>query len=315
MAVRGKSTLYDSEGNTKLEWVKEDVTPDAAQFIQECKDALVGYKPAAKPAPLSRGMFEDTLAFYPISDLHFGMYCWGREVDKSWDLKIADEELNAAADRLLSMTLPSKQAVLLFGGDAMHSDTNDNETLRSRNKLQVDGRHGKVFDAVVRFAVRRIDAALRKHERVYVRVLKGNHDEHSAFALAMYLSAWYRNELRVEVSTDPSIYWWYPYGKTFLGATHGHMAKPKQMPAVMATRRAKDWGRTEHRYIHTFHLHRGAQLMLEDGGCTVETHAVPIPNDAWSYESGFTAAGRYMQSIMYDKAHGEIGRSRIPVGG
>ena len=304
-----KSTLY--RGDTELlRWEKDDGALQPSEIIlrmaEACRELPVCRAPCPSPASPTR----EQLAFYPVSDLHMGMYVWGRETGKNWDLKIAEEELNAAYDRLLSKPPPARYAVILGGGDAFHAENNDNETLRGKNKLQVDGRYGKVFDATVRFFVRRIDAALLKHGRVDVRILPGNHDEHSSTALAYFLAAWYRHEPRVAISTDPSAFWFYRYGSTFLAATHGHKAKAGQLPAIMAARRPRVWGESIYRYGHSFHLHRGERLRAEAGGAVVEVHPVAIPNDAWSYGQGFISRRR-ISSIIYDPVHGEDSRFTI----
>ena len=59
------------------------------------------------------------------------------------------------------------------------------------------------------------------HKRVRVRILKGNHDEHAAVAVAYFLLGYYRNEPRVTVDVDPSLFWWHRFGRVLLGATHG----------------------------------------------------------------------------------------------
>jgi hypothetical protein len=310
MSVHGRSTLYDADGNPKLQWVKEDVAVNPAEMVAQMADACKGIRPPSYIIRRPVEHLEEALAFYPISDLHMGMYCWGKETGKNWDLKIAEEELNDANDRLLSRTPDTRYACLLGGGDALHADNGDNETARGKNKLDVDGRYGKVLDATCRFFVRRVDAALLKHDHVDVRILPGNHDEHSSQALAHFLAAWYRSDPRCTVNTDPSAFWFYRYGTTFLAATHGHKARAAQLPGIMAARRSAIWGTSQFRYAHTFHLHRGEKLAGEAGGAVVEVHAVAIPQDAWSYEEGFLAQ-RKVQSIIYSPTEGETDRYTV----
>jgi hypothetical protein len=238
------------------------------------------------------------------------MFAWGKETDTNWDLEIAEKAIGSAIDDLIDRTPASSEVVVLGGGDLIHSDNNANQTAKSGNVLQVDGRYQKVIMTACRLVERTVERARRNHDKVVVRLLPGNHDEHACVAVAYAMLMLYRNEPRVVVDVDPSMFWWHRFGLTMLGATHGHEAKISQMPQIMAHRRAEDWGATKFRYVHGFHLHHTAKFSTEGGGCISEIHQSPIPQDAWHYGSGFLS-GRSMQAITYHREFGEIGRVRV----
>ena len=311
-AIKGVSTLRDSHGNTIVEWTKTREEPSAVDYAEMLKTAFADYQPAAVPVALPTDPYTDSATLYALSDQHWGMFAWKGDAPENWDLKIAEMVIGGATERLFASTAPSALGIVLGGGDATHADNNSNMTAKSGNVLQVDGRYDKVIGAVCRYYVKTVDLALAKHQRVIVRVLKGNHDEHAATAIGYFLLAWYRNEPRVTVDVDASPYWWFRFGKTLLGATHGHAAKPERMPMIMAHRRAEDWGETKHRFVHMFHVHHASKFVTENEGVIVETHQVPIPQDAWHFAEGFLS-GRSMQSIVYDREYGEIGRSRVAI--
>jgi hypothetical protein len=177
-----------------------------------------------------------------------------------------------------------------------------------------DSRFQKGVEVAGRILVRTIDAALHRHQRITVRLLKGNHDEDSSVALVYFLFAWYRNEPRVTVDTDPGDYFWFRFGLVMLGAAHGHQSSNHiaKMPGIMAHRRATDWGLTKFRYVHGFHLHHSAKFATEGNGVVSEIHQAPIPHDAWHFNSGFLS-GRSIQAITYHKDFGEIGRVRAAI--
>lgn len=106
---------------------------------------------------------------------------------------------------------------------------------------------------------------------------------------------------------DPSLFWWFRFGKVFLGATHGHQAKAKDMPMIMAARHPADWGSSKFRYTHGFHLHHKEMTKSEHSGVVTEIHASPAPQDGWHYGMGFLS-GRCMTSIIYRESKGEVGR-------
>jgi hypothetical protein len=237
--VKGTTTLYDSEGGQVLQWVKRDSEPTLADVAGAMSTAFDGVKPLAKPAKAPQAARGDLLTLSPIGDLHLGMYAWGKESGDNWDLKIAEDIIGRAVDEVVMASPQSGTGIVLFGGDYFHADNKNNQTSRSHNVLDVDGRYDKVIHAGTRLAARIVDRHLLQHERVIVRVLKGNHDEHSSVALAYYLLGHYRNEPRVFIDVDPSLFFYHRFGDVLIGATHGHETKIEKLPQVMSVRRAR----------------------------------------------------------------------------
>lgn len=310
--VKGVSALVDADGRKIVEWIKtRDDGLDPLALAEMLKAAFVNYEPAAIPTP-TPDTDEDRMTLYPLADFHMGMYAWGEEVGENWDIKIAEASIGGAFDELVERSPRSRVGVVLGGGDLLHSDNSENRTARSGHILQVDGRYPKCVMAACRLVVRVIDKALQRHERVVVRMLPGNHDEHTTVAVTYFIHAWYRNEPRVRVDTDPSLFWWMRFGKVLLGATHGHTVKIDKMPQIMAHRRAEDWGATKFRFVHGFHLHHSAKYQTEGEGCISEIHQAPVPQDVWHHGAGFLS-GRSVQSITYHHDLGERGRSRVAI--
>jgi hypothetical protein len=306
-ALAGVSSLTDGDGRVIVQWTKTKPAGEdrdrAIEAIRAAFEDVVAPYSIAQPSPGDA----DLLTLYPLADWHLGMFAWGRETDRNWDLKIAERVIGSAMAEVISRSPSADTAVVLGGGDMLHSDNKSNQTAKSGNPLDVDGRYQKVLGVACRLIVRTIDMALQKHSRVRVRILQGNHDEHSSIALTYFLMGWYREESRVVVDDDPSLFWWMRHGEVLLGATHGHTVKIADMPQIMAHRRAQDWGVTRHRYVHGFHLHHSAKLATEGGGVISEIHRSPVPQDAWHHGAGFLS-GRSIQSITYHARHGERGR-------
>jgi hypothetical protein len=189
----------------------------------------------------------------------------------------------------------------------LHSDGYDPVTSRSKNQLDVDGRWPKVLRAAVDLIIYTVDLALKRHAHVLLRILPGNHDEESAIAVALALSLYYSANPRVSVDDDPSRFWWWSWGTTLLGATHGDKAKMKDLPLIMAARNPEAWGRAKHRHIMTGHIH--TQTGIEVSGVTVESFRTPTPPDAWHSQMGY-GAGRSLTAITLHKTDGELGRVR-----
>lgn len=308
--LKGVSALVDGEERTIQAWYKTAVGRDPIDLAEVLKKAFEDYEPHAEPVDPPPYCDEHLLNLVPCNDWHVGMFAWRRETDNNWDLKIAEREIGRGIEDAIKRSPRAGTAIVLGGGDLTHADNHNNETEKSRNKLDVDGRHIKTVEVAGRLMARTIDIALLNNDRVIVRNLKGNHDKETAAAVAWFLSAWYRNEPRVYVDLDQSIFFYHEHGKVMLAATHGHEAKLKDMPQIMASRRPEMWGRTKYRYAHGFHVHHKSGFIAEGGGVVAESHQAPIPQDAWHYGAGFIS-GRSLQTITYHSALGEIGRVRV----
>ena len=309
-SAKGYSALLDADGRIMQQWVKTAAERDPVDLAETLKKAFEDYEPYAAPQPPPAYCDEQLLNLIPCNDWHVGMFAWRRETGSDWDLKIAEREIGRGIEDAIARSPRAGTAIVLGGGDLTHADNHNNETEKSRNKLDVDGRHTKVTEVAGRLMARTIDAALRHNDRVIVRNLKGNHDKETAPAVAWFLSAWYRNEPRVFVDLDQSLFFYHEHGLVMLSATHGHEVKLKDMPQVMASRRPEMWGRTRYRYAHGFHVHHKSGFITEGGGVVAESHQAPVPQDAWHYGAGFVS-GRSLQTISYHAGMGEIGRVRV----
>jgi hypothetical protein len=315
--VKGVSALVDEEGREVVKWIKTTVGTDAVDVIEACKTAFEGITPAKPTKSPNMPGASDFCSLTPCNDWHVNMFAWGKETpipgeNKNWDLKIAERVIGDAVCAVVERSRPSRLAIVLGGGDLTHADNKEGKTAKSGNILDCDGRYQKSVQVACRLKVLTIDAHLEKHNEVLVRIIPGNHDEHTAVAIAYYLHAYYRNEPRVTVDLDPSLFWWHRFGKVMLGATHGHTVKLQDMPMVMANRRPEDWGATRHRYIHGFHIHHKTLYGFESDGCFMESHQAPIPSDGWHYSKGYIT-GQSIQSIPYHCEVGEYGRVREPI--
>lgn len=302
--IKGVSALVDSEGNVIQQWMKtKEGELDPLAVVDAIKEALADYERPGPVTPAPDTTDADLLTLYPCGDWHIGLHIWRFEGEADWDLKIAEKVIGDAMRSVISRSPAASNAVILVGGDTLHADNSSNQTPRSGNVLDVDGRYQKVIGTTCRMLVDVIEMALGHHEHVTVRILRGNHDDHACVAVQYHLAGWFRSEPRVTVDLDPSLFWWHRFGKVFLGSTHGHEAMPKDMPGIMAMRRPADWGASQFRYVHTFHLHRSEMRIGTHNGVVCEVHETPIPKDGWAYGRGFQS-GRSVQSITYHRDTG-----------
>ena len=311
----GKVTIQrNAFGEIERTWERQ--SPDQerlAQAVEALRESM-----ADDIAPLPRidapeYCDERLLTVIPLGDPHFGMHSWHRETGENFDLAIAERLTFAAVDRIVERTPRSKVAILLNLGDFYHSDNGSNKTPQSGNALDVDGRFAKIAVVGVRAMIRCIQRMLEHHETVIVRNNPGNHDPHQAQMLAIALAARFHDNPRVQVDDSPASFFYYRWGKTLIGSTHGDGAKLTELPLIMAADVPEEWAKSKWRVWHCGHFHHNQRLTEKDCvGCTVETHRTLAATDAWHRHQGYRSH-RDIKAIVYDVEYGEVMRLRCGV--
>lgn len=310
--IRGVSTYYGADGELKGQWVKSQIDKDshAAALLDAIKTIAEPFRGASELVAPPEHVNADLLTIYPMGDPHLGMLAWAAETGENFNLEIAERNLVAAVDRLVSLAPSSERALIINLGDFFHSDNNENRTARSGNALDVDGRWAKVLSAGIRTMRRCIDKALEKHAQVDVINEIGNHDDHAAVMLSICLAQYYENNPRVRIDTSPAAFHWVRFGKCLIGVTHGHTVKPDKLPGIMAHDRAQDWGETRHRFWFVGHIHH--DTVKEYPGVTVESFRTLAARDAWHTAQGYRS-DRDMKCDVLHREHGRIMRHVVGI--
>ena len=150
--VKGTSTLYDADGEQKIQWVKTAATADRDDLLRESiSEAFEDWRGVGRIAAAPKHTTDELLSIYPMGDPHLGLYTWGEETGEDLDLKIAEGNLCEAVRRLVACSPKSQTCIFLNLGDFFHSDTQDNRTARSGHALDVDTRWSKVLGVDTRF--------------------------------------------------------------------------------------------------------------------------------------------------------------------
>lgn len=312
LVIRGVSTLYGADGEVKQQWVKSQLDKTLVkEAIEEWVNWLVqDAKGLAPIVPAPAVCNDDLLVVYPMGDPHFGCYAWKAETGEDFDLGIAESITSAAISRLVDSAPPADTALIVELGDFFHADNNSAQTPRSGNQLDVDTRYARVLQVGLRAMVFVIKAALAKHRKVIVRIVQGNHDPHSALALALALDAYFHDEPRVTIDLSPAPFWFYRFGNVLIGAAHGDTCKTDKLPAIMACDRPEDWGQTKYRYFYHGHIHHDSKK--EFPGCLVESFRTLAARDAWHTGAGYRS-GRDMKVIVHHRKYGEKERHIIGI--
>lgn len=305
--VNGESLLVDKDGNVIMRWIKTARDREEMErLMQAACDAFTEEMPRAEVVPVPEIDFQKSLALYPVFDLHIGALAHKAECGESYDTGIAERVLNDFFDYAVGAAPTSEKAVLLLGGDVLHTDGLLPVTPSSNHVLDCDSRYAKLVYVAIRSVRRAVGKMLLNHKDVEIQVLSGNHDQSGMIWLRAALAAFYEDEPRVTVDVSPAIVHHTQYGKTFLAYHHGHtIKKPENLLAACVSDWREDFGKSKYVYVHVGHLHH--KSVTESSIGIVEHHGTLAGKDAYSANGGWRSQ-RFAAVIIYSPDYGEIGR-------
>jgi hypothetical protein len=305
--VRAMSTLYDADGNMRLNWVKTTRDHDAIAQ-REAARAFADELPRAEPALPPAHTDGDLATCYVLTDYHLGMLAWHEEAGEDWDLHIAEDLLVRWFASAIASTPPSRLGIFAQLGDFLHWDGLEALTPASKHPLDADTRFQKLVRVAIRSVRRIVQMLLAKHDRLVVIMADANHDPASSVWLREGFAAHFEDEPRVTVDLRADGYYCVEHGRTSLFFHHGHRRKIADIESVFVAKFRSVFGRTKYSYGHIGHLHnsevRESPLMI------VERHRTLAAKDAYASRHGFMS-GRSASAITYHVEHGEVGRVTI----
>jgi hypothetical protein len=309
--LRGTSTLYDDDGNVKIQWVKSQEDKERQiEIIQEACEAFASELPKESPVKAPNSTQSNLYAAYPVGDLHIGMLAHAEETlteDGDYDLSIAESMLMGATDYLVNSSPACGRAGVVLLGDFMHFDSMKAQTPRG-TPLDADSRFHKVVRTAIRCVRYMIKACLAKHGQVDVIVEVGNHDTASSVFLREALHNIYEDDDRVNVDTSPARYHYIKFGQNLIGVHHGDGAKMANLPLIMAQDRKADWGDSQHRTWWTGHIHH--ETAKDFHRVKVESFRILPPEDAWAAGMGYRSI-QDQKAIILHEDHGEVSRHTV----
>lgn len=305
--VKGTSTMIRPDGEEIVRWVKSAVDQEKLQeMLNAAAEAFASEIEPVSAVPEVEQDYSDTLALYPVFDLHIGALAHKHESGENYSTDLAEKTMNQFFDYAVKSSPNSRRAVLLIGGDFLHSDGLDAVTPASGHVLDQDSRYAKLVYVAIRSVRRSVKQMLEKHQQVDVEIIEGNHDQASMVCLRAAMAAFYEDEPRVKVNVSPSIMHVIEFGKTLLGFTHGHtMKKADTRLSALAVDHSEAWGRSKYRYTHSGHFHHQTVTELSLG--IDEVHGALAAKDAYAARGGWRSY-RQAAVIIYSPEFGEIGR-------
>lgn len=311
-AVKGTSTLYDEDGNVKVQWVKTDrdkeqMEDDLRIMVDAFKEEIKPTKRIPKPKKKSK---DNLLNLYTLTDFHLGMLAWHEEVGEGndWDLDIAERTMLDAFRYLLDNTPDAEVGFFNELGDFEHYDSHVAVTPMNQHILDADGRPTKMIRTSIRVQRQVIEMMAEKYPKVVVLNAEGNHNIISSVWKRELFAEFYRNNPRIEVITDVLPYYAYEWGVNMLGFHHGHMKRGHSSSEVFLSTYREMYGRTKNLHIHAGHMHH--RDVKEKSTHIWEMHPTLAAPDAYAARGGWNSQ-RAMQTITYHKEFMETGRTIV----
>lgn len=308
--VKGVSTLYNAEGEVKIQWVKTNEDRERAiEIMREVVEGMAQDVKAHDPLPApSTDRQEDLMNVYTMTDCHIGMLAWGRETGRDWDLDIAEKTLTRCFQDMVRRSPDADECIIAQLGDWMHYDSLAPITPTSGHMLDADSRAGKMVAVACRVLETLVDMALAKHNKVRLLIAEGNHDLYGSLFLRAMFRRLYRDEPRIEIIESENPYYATQWGVNMLAWHHGHKKPPGASIVQTFSQMYREmWGGTDHCFLHMGDKHH--KDVKEYSGCTVEQHGTLAANDAYAIRGGWNSQ-QYAEAITYHRLMGEAGRVR-----
>lgn len=307
--LKSSSTLFDSNGAIKQQWIKTDVdkSTQLAAF-SEAVSAIAQDLPAIPElSPPTFPVVSELASLYISNDCHLGALMWDQETGADWNTELAAQTYRDAYDHLFAATPASKVGIVVDLGDLTEADNNRNMTPKSGHILATDSRHGKVLRVAYEMLIYAIEKALLKHELVYFYNISGNHDEFTAIAVREVIRMTFRDNPRVIVCETAMPIKYHQHGSVLLQFAHGDGMKMAKAGETLAVDCADIFSSTKYRFSHFGHSH--VDKVLDSPICRVESHRNLTPNNAWAVQMGYRRSPGTMKAITYHADKGEVSRS------
>lgn len=316
--IKATSTLTNADGEVILKWTKADASaPDFEQLVKFYTDHI---PPSKLKVPKLKATNKNLMLEWPLFDVHHGMRAWEKETGNEYNCQIA-KHLQVSAGKILLATFGYvKRITIILGGDNQTSDNRSGKTERSGNIVDTAGRFGEIIWSCFEAAVSSIETACLFADEVYVIVLSGNHDYHSALFHSMALNAHYRNIDKVTVDTSVAKHRFYSWGHRVVMTTHGDINEKRVGPFALQRAIRAGYAKDDQMRLHVLmgHLHTASRktpdLLHQEDGITIERFNTIAASEAYSVDGAYTSC-RATDATLWHKEHaGRYGNREVTVG-
>ena len=288
-----KSVWQTAGGDWRYSYRLDDKSSDElAEFKEELIGAIKGLAPTVKKHPTKRILKDLCLLELSLPDMHFG------KIDGLTIAEQADLFVEAVGDLLGKVAGYNVERIIIpIGNDVFNSEGMRQTT--TKGTPQRDNEDWRKIYAMGWKAVAAAILTASEYIPVDVVIVPGNHDFERTYYLGETLAAYFNNNENVTVYNDGECRFYYKYGKTLLGYTHGDKEKPYELPLIMATERPLEFSQTTHRSWRLGHLHK--HMKDEFRGVEVEFLPALCGDDEWHRQMGYATPRRATATIWNKK--------------
>ncbi len=303
-----RSTLYGADGSVTGEWVIRKPESVEEKFSDVILETFKEEIPKVKSPALRVTDNDNRLSLINIVDDHMNLRAFAQESGEDFDIEKAFNLYASKFEELVN-SLPSTNYVMLTNlGDQFHNNDHMKVTPASKHSLDTDLTFAQAAKYVINLNRFRIEKLLEKFEEVYIRGVRGNHDEDAMVLLFAALEIAYEDNDRVHVFYNESGTHVELYGNTLLAFDHGDKGKPELCAGYIASEHASTYGQSKYRYIHTGHVHHEQEKDIW-GGFLWRSHRTLSAKDK------YTSSNKYHspRSIKGYVIHPEKGEQEIKI--
>lgn len=242
----------------------------------------------------------DKMLLIDIADLHHNLQASMFSTGNDYNCNIAEELFFYVINDVLSRTerYDFDEITFVLGGDLSNADYLTNTTVKGTPQDN-DLHYYEACERLYAMTIKAIDM-LKEVAPVDIILCVGNHDEVTCYKLAKYISAWFRNEDRVNVDYTPLARKYKLYGKTLF--CFAHDGKVQKLPALIADEARQYWAQADTVEVFLQHLHT-EQVLMEDNNIRIQRLPTISARSKWSSDKGYSSK-RQCKSFIFDREDG-----------
>lgn len=278
------------------------------------KDWIDVNLPKYKP-PMFKGGQKKTgfSAIIGISDWHYMKLALAHDGRETYNRKIALEKLREANHKLIQDILlygvPERIYVPL-GTDNLHIDNPQQTTTAGTSMAgQTDGDWHAELDNYMEAVIKMMEL-YAQIAPVEIVSMPGNHDKHTSYLMAAFLSMFFEKHKRITVSKVLHPRFYTTYGNNLFVFDHGDdkslrkfQGNMHKLVLVEAKEQGVDMSKVNNIYFFSGHMH--FEMSIDLGG--IKHHIIPSLSapDKWHRENLYVGTREQAAAYIIDKIGGE----------